>query len=275
MAFPSITSRQNSIARFAASLKDSADVRKESGLFLCEGARLCADAARSGISVVRCFFTRGAQEKYGSYLREMLAGGPEAYLVEEHVANLLSSTKASQGVFCVCKQPAGLCFGLPGEDKPLQPLLVLEHLQDPGNLGTVLRTAEALGVHQVVLTGDCCDVLSPKVLRSSMGAVFRARLFVEPEVDKVANRLKAMGCRLLAAVPDSTAQPVTKVDFSAGHFAVFIGNEGSGLTKQAVDCCDGKVTIPMRGQAESLNASAAATILLWEMARSQEADSHG
>ena len=148
-------------------------------------------------------------------------------------------------------------------------------MQDPGNLGTILRTAEALGIGRVVLLGDCCDPLSPKALRASMGAVFRLGLSLEPSRQGLFSRLRGEGFRLLASVPDSAALPVTEVDFSQGPCAVFIGNEGNGLSQETIAQCR-RVTIPMAGRAESLNASAAATILLWEMARAGgEGASHG
>lgn len=260
-----ITSRQNPLVREAAALLKSGDRRRESGQFLCEGARLCRDAALSGVEIVTCFVTGTALEKYGSYLEEILTAAGKSYLIEDHVAGLLSGTKSTQGVFCVC--------GLPGamEDvigfAPACSCLVLENLQDPGNLGTVLRTAEALGVRRVFLAGEGCDPFSPKALRASMGAVFRLSLGVRRDPEDLGRLLSDHGYVLHAAVPDSSALPVDRVDFGSGLHAVWIGNEGSGLSERAIACCDDRITIPMAGRAESLNASAAATILLWEMQR--------
>ena len=263
-----ITSRQNPLIRRAAALLRDGQERREQGRFLCEGARLCRDAVLSGVEVETCFYTEQAERKYGEYLAPIFAVCGERYEVEEHVGSLLSSTKASQGVFCVCRIPER--FGKPlSETELIQPhLLVLENLQDPGNLGTVLRTAEALGVEEIILLGQCADVLSPKVLRASMGAVFRGKLIMEESPQKLCKLLSAQGYRLHGAVPDRTAKEITAVDFSAGRHAVLIGNEGNGLTEQALALCHDRVTIPMGGRAESLNASAAATILLWEMRRS-------
>ncbi len=266
MDFPRITSRQNQLARRAAALAKSAESRRREGLFLCEGARLCQDAALSDISIQACFFTEQALEKYRDYLEPVLLSCKEKYLVSDSVASLLSSTKTPQGVFCLCGFPGTLRTGAVGF-APQESCLVLENLQDPGNLGTVLRTAEALGVRRIFLLGDCCDPLSPKVLRASMGAVFRAGLSLEPSGEKLKQLLERYGYRLHAAVPDSSAKRVTEIDFSRGLHAVFIGNEGNGLTVEAVGLCHDRVTIPMDGRAESLNASAAATILLWEMCR--------
>ena len=197
---------------------------------------------------------------------------PPKLPVADHVAGLLSSTKSPQGVFCQCRWPQGL---LAGDAAGGGSCAVLEDLQDPGNLGTILRTAEALGIGRVVLLGDCCDPLSPKALRASMGAVFRLGLSLERSRQGLFSRLRGEGFRLLASVPDSAALPVTEVDFSQGPCAVFIGNEGNGLSQETIAQCQ-RVTIPMAGRAESLNASAAATILLWEMARAGgEGASHG
>ncbi len=258
-----ITSRQNKIVRDAAALLGSPEERRRRKGFLCEGARLCEDAARSGVEVLRCFVTQQAMEKYARYVEPVLAVSRESYLVADHVAGLLSDTRHPQGVFCQCRWPQGLGESPDSEDCSLA---VLEDLQDPGNLGTILRTAEALGVERVILLGDCCDPLSPKALRASMGAVFRLRIGLEADSQVLCSRLEQGGYGLLASVPDSGALPVTAVNFAGQKCAVFIGNEGNGLRADTIARCR-PVTIPMAGRAESLNASAAATILLWEMAR--------
>ncbi len=264
MDFELISSRKNSLIRAAAALGSDAEERRQKGLFLCEGARLCEDAARSGTEIETCFFTRSAAEKYEAYLAEIQRAAKRLYLIEDHVAGLLSSTKNSQGVFCVCALPEGFRRVPDVKDGSCA---VVENLQDPGNLGTILRTAEALGFSRVYLLGDCCDPLSPKVLRASMGAVFRLATAQESSPEKLFSELHAMGYRLHAAVPSTDAIPVTTLDFSSGLHAVCIGNEGNGLSDEAIALCDSRVTVPMLGRAESLNASAAATILLWEMKR--------
>lgn len=261
-----ITSRKNPLLRRAAALQKDGALRREEQRFLCEGARLCRDAALSGVGVEACFFTERAREKYGEYLGPVLGCCGEAYVVDEPAADLLSSTKTPQGVFCLCKWPGTLQTGVIGF-APRRSCLVLENLQDPGNLGTVLRTAEALGLSRVFLLGDCCDPLSPKALRASMGAVFRLELDLEPSAERLAGLLERYGYRLYAAVPVGPARRVTEIDFTQGLHAVFIGNEGSGLKAETMALCRDRVTIPMGGRAESLNASAAATILLWEMCR--------
>lgn len=265
---PIITSRRNPAVKAAAALASSAGDRRRAGAFLCEGARLCRDAALSGLELWTCFYTAQAREKYPAYLAPVLEAAHEVYEVGPEAAALLSATKTPQGLFCVCGWPRGLA----GEEKPLgaRRMLVLENIQDPGNLGTILRTAEALGGFGVYLLGSCCDPLSPKALRASMGAVFRLEIAQEPSARRLREELAKAGFFSWAAVPDRQALRVTEADFSKGRHSIFIGNEGSGLTPETLGLCGGKLTIPMLGRAESLNAAAAATILMWEMARGGE-----
>lgn len=259
-----ITSRKSPVVRDAASLLQKAEKRSEAGLFMAEGARLCADAARSGTAIAACFYTEAAAEKYGEYLRPVLRAAERAYCIAEHVAPLLSDTKHPQGIFCVCRMPdraAGAAQETPAR------VLVLENVQDPSNMGTILRTAEALGVLHIALVGACCDLYSPKVLRGSMGAVFRLGVERYEAAPACAEALGRRGLTSLAAVPDAQAVPITAIPFDTGRWAVWIGNEGNGLTPEAVQACAKRVTIPMRGRAESFNASTAAAIVLWEMMR--------
>ncbi len=259
-----ITSRKNELVKEAAKLLADASLRGKKGLFLAEGARLCADAAASGVPVVRLFATQAAMEKYQAYLNPVLACAEQAFLVEEHVAQLLSSTKSPQGVFCVCRMPDR---GLRLENiKPGGRYLALESVQDPANLGAVLRTAEALGIDGVILAGECCDCFSPKALRASMGAVFRLPVFQAEGMPETFAKLGQAGFSTFAAVPDGDAVPVTACDFRRGAVAA-VGNEGNGLTAETIKASGTKVTIPMQGRAESLNAAASAAILMWEMMR--------
>lgn len=266
MEIQAIASRRNPVARQAASLAASAASRREAGAFLCEGARLCQDAARSGLDIRASFFTAAARERYAPYMADLLAASQSAYEISPPVAELLASTQNPQGVFCVCGWPKGWAEE-PTAPAPEGPCLVLEAIQDPGNLGTILRTAEALGVFQVFPLGDCCDPFSPKALRASMGAAFRLGLSPWGDAEKLCKLLRAAGYTLHAAVPDGDATPVTALDLAQGRHAVFIGNEGGGLSQKTIALCGNRVTIPMAGRAESLNAGAAATILLWELTK--------
>lgn len=143
--------------------------------------------------------------------------------------------------------------------------LLLEDIQDPGNLGTVLRTAEAMGINAVILSSGCTDVFSPKVVRASMGAVFRLPILYGFGIINAVESLKSLNIRVYAAVADG-GEDILKLNLGEGTAAV-IGNEGSGLTDVCIEACTGKVNIRMRGRAESLNAATAASVIIWEMTK--------
>ena len=140
--------------------------------------------------------------------------------------------------------------------------LALENIQDPNNLGTVLRSAEAFGVSGVIMSADCCDIYNPKVVRGSMGAVFRLPFIIAESIPGFLSDNSQLTS--YAAVVDSDAEKITEISFDENSVTV-IGNEGNGLKMETVIACDHKITIPMRGKAESLNASTAASIIIWEM----------
>ena len=243
-----------------ARLLCDAKYRKKSGRFVIEGARLCADAVRSGIRVLTAFVTERAALRYETEWREIETVADKSYVISESLSRHLSDTDAPQGVFCLCERPLfTLARVLPDEV-----YVALENVQDPGNLGTVFRTAEALGVKGILLSHGCCDVYNPKVLRASMGGVFRLPFAVYEDFTGELSRL-AESMPVLACVVDADACPVTAAP-KHGAVAV-IGNEGNGMSDKAIAVCTHRVTIPMAGRAESLNASMAAGILMWELCR--------
>ena len=256
-----ITSRKNQLIKDTSALLTSVSERESTMSYLAEGARLVEDAALSGVPILRLSFTPGAEKKYLFYLSPSIKEADEVYIVEDHVAALLSSTKSTQGVFAQCAFGDNLLA-----NKLTGKLIVLENIQDPSNMGNMLRTAEALGIESVLLCGDCCDVTSPKVLRASMGAVYRMNFAKADAPAEARKLLDGEGYRLFGAVPSDKAEKITDVDFS-GKVTVAIGNEGNGLTEEFKAVCDGLVTIPMAGRAESLNAATAAAIVMWEMTK--------
>ncbi|MFU0833479.1 MAG: 23S rRNA (Uridine(2479)-2'-O)-methyltransferase [Oscillospiraceae bacterium] len=260
-----ILSRSNDMIKKAVRLSSSAQYRTECGLYFLEGARLCADAAYSGVIIHTLLYTEHAAQKYQQYLRPVMEQAQEIYLVGPQAAKALSCTKTPQGIFCICAMPPKTAseynIAAPGA------YLALENLQDPANMGTILRTAEALGVSGIVLGGNCCDIYSPKVLRASMGAVFRLPFCIAEDLPDFLSGLNQCGFVTAAAVPDSNAQPITNIH--SHQCVMVVGNEGNGLTQETRKACSIEVTIPMLGRAESLNASAAAAILIWEIMKNQ------
>ncbi|MDR1927248.1 MAG: RNA methyltransferase, partial [Oscillospiraceae bacterium] len=198
------------------------------------------------------------------YLSPLLAAAQKADQISEAVAKKLSDTSHPQGVFAV--------FALPEETPGLaEPFwraggvyLALEGIQDPGNLGAVARTAEALGGAGILLGGGC-DRFHPKAQRAAMGALLRLPLLTAEDFCAQLGSARAAGLAVLAALPDQSAVPPAEVRTPGRGAVLVIGNEGAGLSEAAIAACAQRVTIPMRGCAQSLNAAAAATILLWEL----------
>ena len=258
MAYPVIQSRTNAKIKDGCRLTASAKYRREQGLFTLEGLRLCADAAQSGCQVQTLFLTADAEEKGGERLKILLKNAQKIYPVTEEVAEKLSDTVSSQGVFAILQMLPETALAIQKGGK----YVVLDTVQNPQNLGAIARTAEAFGVNGLIVGGGC-DRYNPKALRASMGSLLRLPVF---ETEDLAATVREIGKTVptFATVPDCTAESICVQDFSGGAAAI-IGNEGNGVREAVLSAAQKRVTIPMRGNAESLNAAAAATVTVWEM----------
>ena len=251
-----ISSRDNPHIKAAIRLRDSANQRCAPGSFFLEGFRLCADALASDCAPQQLFLTAQAREKYPTAPLEQAAS--QVFEITEAVAQKLGDTQHPQGVFGIFERQAAK------QDfwHPAGRYIALENIQDPGNLGAVARTAEALGIDGLLLCGGC-DAFHPKALRASMGALLRLPVI---QVDDLPSALRDSALPCYAAVPDRDARSILDCDFTQGGVIV-IGSEAHGLSREAIDACPHKITVPMPGGAESLNAAAAAAILMWELVR--------
>lgn len=258
-----LSSRNNPLIRQVRELLGSARARRENRLFAIEGARLCADAARSGAAVTAFLYTRRAAETYRSYWEPVAAAAQRRFEIPEALMKYAADTATPQGMLCVC----AMLDNRPGLDtiEPHARYLALEDIQDPANLGTVIRTAEALGLSALLLSDGCCDPYNPKVLRGSMGGVFRLPLLPAGDLAHTAEILGRRGVRCFACVPQG-GEDLRRAGLSAGAVCL-IGNEGRGLRPETAAACTGRLTIPMGGRAESLNAAMAAGIVMWELCR--------
>ena len=259
-----ITSKDNHLVKEWRALNDQAKQRRKSGLFAVEGARLCGDALASGLAVTAVLYTAAAREAYAAVVDALIATAEKACEITPELARSMADTAHPQGVFCIVKS-LDIQLSLDTIDN-MGRYGVLEDIQDPGNLGTMIRTAEAFGLDGLVLSSGCCDVYNPKVLRASMGGVFRLPIAVTEDLPATITALQDRGMTALACVVDADAEPLHRVEKNAGTMCV-IGNEGNGLQDATVAVCRKRVTIPMAGRAESLNASMAAGIVMWEMTR--------
>lgn len=258
MSYPVLQSRTNEKIKEYCRLTVSAKYRRKQGLFTLEGLRLCADAAQSGCKVETLFLTADAEDKGGERLEILLASAQHIFTVTDEVAGKLADTVSTQGVFCVLQMLPETPFAVQKDGK----YVVLDNIQNPQNLGAIARTSEAFGVNGLIVGGGC-DRYNPKALRASMGSLLRLPVF---ETADLAAAVTEIGKTVptFATVPDSTLQSICTQDFSGGAAAV-IGNEGNGVSDAVLSAVQKRVTIPMRGNTESLNAAAAATVTIWEM----------
>lgn len=257
-----ISSKDNTLVKHINKLLKSSKYRKENKSFVAEGLRVCFDAYLSEAEIEAVVYTERAFKKNRDLLSQIISVSNKKYIVTESVFSALSDTKTPQGVLCIIKtlDKSTLFDTIKNSGK----FLALDNIQDPSNLGTILRTAEAVGINAVVLSRDCCDIYSPKVVRGSMGAVFRLNYLICNSVAQFISEQN--GVKSYAAVVDSGAKKVNEIVFDSSCI-VCIGNEGNGLKQSTIDACDENITIPMPGRAESLNASVAAGILMWEMVK--------
>ena len=245
-----ITSRENPQIKQICGLMSAAKRRRKEGLFVCEGFTLLEEALRRGLQpkAVYCL---------DSQAHRLPALDCSCALVSQSVLEKISDVPAPQGVV--------FTLALPEAGKTLSGsrFLALDSLRDPGNMGTILRTADAFGLDGVILLGDCVDVYSPKVVRAAMGSLFSTRLYAMTAA-QLKEQLDGLGIPLYAATLASDSRAVTQLDLKRS--CVIIGNEAHGVSPETVACCTGSVIVPIQS-AESLNAGVAAGILMWEMRR--------
>ena len=245
-----LTSRKSAVIRAFRDLARSSAAREEKGLFLCDGQKLLQEALRSGASVETVLWKENRAANLPPF--------PQEALLPADLFDYVSPMSNSPGPLFSVRMPSA-----PDLYK-VRRVLALEELQDPGNVGTVLRTADAFGVDLVVLLEGCADLYAPKTVRASMGAVFRqaaARMDAEAFVSFCREKhLPLWGTALTDTARDLRSLPLDPA-------AVLIGSEGHGLSRELLRACDGEIIIPMSGEAESLNAAVAAAIVMWEMQR--------
>ena len=251
-----ITSRQNSAIKAAAALKE-AGARKASGLFLLEGARLCSDAAQGGNEITEFYVTEFAAEKYKKEFHLLKDKALRSFYISESVAEKLSDTKNSQQFFAVCREK-----NTESNINYEGMYVFTDNIQNPDNLGAIVRTAEALGADGLIVNAGC-DIYSPKAQRAAMGALLRFPVIKSSDPYAVLRECRKNNMKIFASVVDSTAENLVTADKNGGCVLI-IGNEGNGVSDEIRSLCTTEITIPMKGKAESLNAAAAATVLIWE-----------
>ncbi len=253
MNVETITSRQNPLMAHLRRLASSRAYRRESGEYLCDGTKLLAEALKWGAPVRTAVFSEGIEIP-------VLPVAVRAVRVSGELMRYVSPMETPQGaLFTVALPETALPETLTGRH-----YLVLDGVQDPGNVGTILRTADAFDCDGVFLVNACADPYNPKTARATMGAIFRREVYgASPE--ELFALLEKSGLPLYGTALRADTVPLSAADLSRA--AVAVGSEGRGLSRALLERCEKTLRIPMNPRCESLNAAAAATVVLWEMYR--------
>ena len=250
-AMENITSRKNRIISHLRSVASDSAYRKECGEFICDGEKTLREAIFFGAELVCVLW----KDKAGD---TQLPEGVCQYTAPADLFEYASPLKSSPGPVFTVKMPARK------READISCAVVLENLQDPGNVGTVIRTANAFNIDAVILVGSCADLYNPKTVRASMGAIFRQRV-MEMSIAEMKDYLTECGLTLYGAALSDKAKDMREV--SVKNCAVAIGSEGRGLSAAFLNICDGELIIPMNPDSESLNAAVAASVFMWEMSK--------
>lgn len=253
-----ITSTGNQQMKNLTALMKKAKERKSQRCFVVEGLKMCMEAPRKWVRAV--YVSESFMER--EHNRKLLEGYSYE-LVSDKVFAAVSDTQTPQGILAVVEMPEyDLSALIKGEKTHL---LILESIQDPGNLGTMLRTGEGAGITGVIMNRTTVDLFNPKTIRSTMGSIYRMPYVVADDLNTTLLELKKQGIAFYAAHLKGTCA-YDEPDYT-GPCGFFIGNEGNGLTDELAGLADAYVRIPMEGQVESLNAAVSAALLMYECNR--------
>lgn len=266
-----ITSTSNSQVKQVSAIAKKAKARRESGLFIVEGEKMFSELPKERLH--RTYVTESFLRQQGEEADRLLAGCRYETVTGE-VMKAMADTQTPQGILALCRQFSYELSDILGERKegdeytqekaPAQ-LVILETLQDPGNLGTILRAGEGAGITGVIMNSTTADIYNPKVIRSTMGSVYRVPFVYVEDLAGAVRRVKQAGVRLYAAHLKGEKN-YDQQDYT-GSTGFLIGNEANGLSDETAELADAYIKIPMLGKVESLNAAVAASILMYETAR--------
>lgn len=264
-----ITSKSNPTVMRVRSLTEK-KYRDEYGLFRTDGVKLAAELFSHGIVPELVLFKESSKEKILSRIGEKFPDC-DAVVLSDAVFDRVSEEKSPEGIICEVKHldNHGKIATINKDTLFLhvnERIILLESVRDPGNLGTVIRSAAALGANSIIISSDCADIYNPKTVRASMGAIFGINVLTTEDLARTVTELRKAGRKVFAAALDRQAMALDRVRLKEGDCFV-VGNEGHGLSQAVLDVCDAKVFIPISVGAESLNAAIAASILLWEQKR--------
>ena len=255
-----ITSAANQQMKHVIQLNKMAKTRYEQRVFVVEGIKMCMEAQKEDIQAMYVSESFLKVPEHEEKLREY-----SYEVVADSVFKMISDTQTPQGILAIVKMPEYTLEDLLGSQEKPTHLLILESIQDPGNLGTMIRTGEGAGVTGILMNKTTVDVFHPKTIRSTMGSLYRVPFYVTESLEDTLQDLKKQGVSLYAAHlkgKKSYAEP----DYTE-PCGFLIGNEGNGLSDKIAEYADEYIRIPMEGKVESLNAAIAATLLMYEVNR--------
>lgn len=255
-----ISSKSNSQVKQAAALTKKAGYRKETGLFVVEGIKMFTELPKDRVHGV--YVTEKFLEHPGG--RDLLKGVRRVELVTEEVLKAMSDTQTPQGILALVKQYAYRIEDILTVPEPAH-IIILETIQDPGNLGTILRAGEGAGITGVIMNRSTADIYNPKTIRSTMGSIYRVPFVYVDDLHGAITLLKNQNIHLYAAHL-AGKKDYDEEDYQ-GASGFLIGNEANGLKEETAGLADSYIRIPMQGQVESLNAAVASSILMFETAR--------
>ena len=235
-------------------LRDRSKVRRESGTYIVEGLKMCGEAPRD--MILETFVTAGFEHSHAQWLK-----GRAYEIVDDRTFDRISDTKTPQGIMSVLRQPD---YTVEDIIESGDLYVILEDIQDPGNLGTIVRTAEGAGASGIILSKGCVDIYNPKTIRSTMGSIYRLPFVYTDDLAATIAQIRSGGIEIYAA---HLMGKTDYDDITYRRAAFLIGNEGNGLREETAALADTYIRIPMKGQVESLNAAVAASILMYEFSR--------
>ena len=270
LSFQSITSKSNPRIVRAAKYADK-KYRDEDGVFICEGIKLLREALLSGAHIREIYVSAETEGHLPPDVLEQLASTKvdACFVVPAEVFCKITTENAPQGVLAVVDKLDSVAQKRVSEPNADEMVMLFESIRDPGNFGTLIRTAAAFGFDRLIVSADCTDVYNPKVIRAAMGAVFKIKIDYCTDLKETICSLQVGGRRTLAALPKEQAL-VAGRDSLRANDCVVIGNEGHGLSPETVAACSDAIYIPMQENTESLNAAIASSVLMWEIAKSNQ-----
>jgi len=250
-----ITSKNNVIIKHIKSLQQK-KYRKETGTFLIEGYRLVSDALKNGIVPDLLVVWEDRLERFRDII-SICEDKCEVLSVPKQIIDTLSMTEAPEGIFATVKIPEHY-----GDDLTDRLVIVLDGVQDPGNLGTIIRTANSVGIKNIYMLGNNVDVYNPKVVRSAMGAIFFVAIHYFDDADELFAHLRSKGYSIcVTTLSDNDYYALKMPD----RIALVMGNEGNGVSSKSISNADFLLTLPMDQKAESLNVAVCTGILIYDI----------